>query len=85
MLHNSLLHNRWKPSLLKKQALNINHLTFVDDIILFSQSTDDGLQKILNILHQFSLASRQRINFSMSHIIFHKKLQCSLEIMCALS
>lgn len=72
MLQDSLTQHKWKSILLKSQPLNINHLTFAN-IIWFSHATEDGLQEILNILHQFSLASGQRVNVAKSHLIFNNK------------
>lgn len=74
MLQNSLIQHKWKLVLLKKQALNVNHLAFMDDLILFIHATDYGLQEILNILNKFCQASRQRVKFSKSHLIFNKKV-----------
>lgn len=58
--------------ILKNQPLNITHLAFVDDIILFCQGSTDGLAELLRILNSFSCVSRQKINFFKSYVIFNK-------------
>lgn len=72
MINHSLHSNKWKPLLLKNQPLNITHLAFADDIILFGQASDEGLHEILSVLNSFCHDSGQQIYFSKSQVIFNK-------------
>lgn len=72
MLEESLTTHRWKCIIVKNKTVNITHLAFFDDIIIFCQGNNEGLNEILQILHNFYQSSGQMINYSKSQIIFHK-------------
>lgn len=80
LLNNSLLNNHWKSIILRKEPLQINHLVFADDIILFGQDNVVGFSKTLTLLQTFCQASGQQINFDKSHVIFHKHAQTHFKI-----
>lgn len=72
MINKSLINNKWKPIILKQQPLNISHLTFADDIILFCQGSNYELNELWKVLNLFYVASGQKINFGKFHIIFNR-------------
>lgn len=42
--------------IIKQQSLNITHLVFAGDIILFFQASQEGLFKLLGVLSNFCQA-----------------------------
>ncbi|XP_026384858.1 uncharacterized protein LOC113280452 [Papaver somniferum] len=57
-----------------KNALEMTHLLFADDSILFSKATAKKLQTIKDDLQKNCLASGQEINFEKSSILFNSKI-----------
>ena len=45
--------NIWKPLSLAKEGLNLSHLCFVDDLILFVKATKDQVGVIKGVLDLF--------------------------------
>lgn len=69
-----------------KGAPSISHLLNADDNMFYCRQSDEELDCILSILHEYSLASGQRINYQKSSIYFGKNihLQRREEIMMKL-
>lgn len=57
-----------------RRAPPVSHLLFADDSMLYCKGSDEELNHVLQILHNYSVASGQRINYQKSSIYFGKKI-----------
>lgn len=55
-------------------APSVSHLLYADDSMFYCKNTDEELNSIRSILHEYSLASGQRINYQKSSIYFGKNI-----------
>ena len=55
-----------------KGELELTHLLFVDDSLLFCRATLDECEKVLQILESYEQASRQKVNRNKTAIFFSK-------------
>lgn len=84
MLQESLTQQKWKHLLIKNQPLNITHIDFANDNVLFYQGSDEGLTKLLNIRHKFSLAWVRKSTFQNPTSYYIKKAPNNSMTMCVL-
>ncbi|KAJ4969222.1 hypothetical protein NE237_015923 [Protea cynaroides] len=54
---------------LRCKPINLSHLLFVDDLMVFSKGTVSSVIAAMKIIDKFSLASRMKVNHSKSSII----------------
>nr|XP_016469034.1 PREDICTED: uncharacterized protein LOC107791464 [Nicotiana tabacum] len=67
---NNLTHDQFFNGLyIEWRDPQINHLTFADDIIIFTSGGRASLQKIMEILNNYEHTSRQQINRQKSHFM----------------
>ncbi|XP_026419847.1 uncharacterized protein LOC113315813 [Papaver somniferum] len=59
---------------ISRSAPKTNHLLFADDCILFCKANDAQVQKLLSVIHQFSICLGQLINFNKSTVFFSSNL-----------
>lgn len=57
-----------------RRALPVSHLLFTDDSMLYCKGTNDELDKMIQLLQRYSLASGQRINYQKSSVYFGKNI-----------
>ncbi|KAL0434838.1 UNVERIFIED_CONTAM: hypothetical protein Sradi_0191700 [Sesamum radiatum] len=50
----------------------VSHLLFIDDTLIYCQASTEAMRSIRDILHYYGQASRQRINFDKSSILFSR-------------
>jgi hypothetical protein len=50
----------------------VSHLLFADDCLIFTQATERGGQRLMEILHQYQRGSGQLVNMAKSAIYFSK-------------
>ncbi|GKC12718.1 RNA-directed DNA polymerase, eukaryota [Tanacetum coccineum] len=50
-------------------AVTISHIFYADDAVFIGEWSDDNLNRIMHVLHCFSLASGLMINFKKSHLL----------------
>lgn len=62
----------WKPFKLWNSGIQITHLMFVDDILIFLRDTNAGLLGLSKLLDLFQNATGQSINLSKSKILFSR-------------
>lgn len=61
----------------------ISHLFFADDLVLFSEATEEQIHVIRDCLDSFSRASGQKVSFSKSHISFSNNVKEDVACMIA--
>uniref|UniRef100_A0A803P400 Reverse transcriptase domain-containing protein n=1 Tax=Cannabis sativa TaxID=3483 RepID=A0A803P400_CANSA len=66
----SRTHNQGLGLKIARTAPIISHLFFADDSLLFSQATPHAAETIKEVLHDYSLASGQMVNFDKSSLYF---------------
>lgn len=59
---------------LERWAPPISHLLFADDSMLYYKGSEDELNQIVQVLHNYNLASGQRINDQKSSFYFDKNI-----------
>ncbi|XP_056859988.1 uncharacterized protein LOC130508476 [Raphanus sativus] len=69
-----------------RRAPPVSHLLFADDSMLYCKSSDEEIDRVTQLLRNYSIASGQRINYQKSSIYFgkHIPLQRREEIMIKL-
>jgi hypothetical protein len=55
-------------------GFRVSNLMFADDCLIFSRASSTAARNIFKVLHQFSAASGQRINFHRSSLYFSPKV-----------
>lgn len=78
LINDSVHNKRWKGIKLSKYGPTITHLFFADDMVLFSEATEQHVQIIKDCLERFSAASGQKISLSKSQIFFSKNVSQEL-------
>nr|XP_019067280.1 uncharacterized protein LOC109119268 [Solanum lycopersicum] len=67
-LHN---HPDYHGFIMEKRGPQVNHLSFVDDIILFTSGRCKTLRLLMNTLKEYEMISGQLINGDKSHFMLH--------------
>lgn len=57
-----------------KSSINLNHLAFADDTIIFAYTHSYSLRKIMTILQEYEKQSGQKLNKDKTFIIYIKML-----------
>ncbi|KAK5840243.1 hypothetical protein PVK06_009132 [Gossypium arboreum] len=60
----------WKGVKMSKRGLEITHLLFADDCMMFGEATERGAMVLKDILKEYESCSGQRVNFSKSTIFY---------------
>ncbi|KAL9659106.1 hypothetical protein QQ045_021149 [Rhodiola kirilowii] len=63
-------HGVLKPYITKRRSVQVNHLLFADDLLIFTDGAKDSVRKLLDIIRDFCTISGQKLNPSKSNIIF---------------
>lgn len=50
-----------------KKGLQVSHLAYADDLILFTKGSKDGLKKIMNLFRHYEAVSGQKVNLTKSN------------------
>ncbi|XP_012435546.1 uncharacterized protein LOC105762197 [Gossypium raimondii] len=53
-----------------REKFSVNHLFFADDCILFGDASNEGAEVVRTVIHEYEVASGQRVNFDKSPIYF---------------
>ncbi|QHO46030.1 LINE-1 retrotransposable element ORF2 protein [Arachis hypogaea] len=67
-------HGFWKPIHLKRDALEISHLYFVDDLILFAEASLEQAVIINNCLNAFCDSSGQKVSQDKTRVFFSRNV-----------
>ena len=62
--------NQWQGIKICEESSPISHLFYADDSLLFLEANETQFQVAKSILEEFSLWTRQKINFTKSSLIF---------------
>lgn len=68
MISNTVAFGVWKPFKIKNHDLNISHLPFADDILLFAKADNNTLSSVKNTINHFCNNSGMEINLDKSKI-----------------
>ncbi|KAL9683745.1 hypothetical protein QQ045_021170 [Rhodiola kirilowii] len=62
------------PYFAKAGALQVTHLMYADDLLLFANGTDISMQRLVALINQFCTWSGQRLNSAKSSIFFDQNI-----------
>jgi hypothetical protein len=65
---------QWKPMRAGRNGPLISHLMFADDLLLFSQATDESMMVVMNVLQNFCSMSGQQVNYDKSSIFISRNV-----------
>ncbi|KAL9667706.1 hypothetical protein QQ045_002070 [Rhodiola kirilowii] len=69
VLNAGVSHGVLKPFITKCRSVQVNHLLFADDLLIFTNGAKDSVRKLLDILGDFCTISGQKLNPAKSIII----------------
>ena len=69
----------WVPIKASRENLEISHLFFVDDLILFAKASEEGREVIRDVLDRFCVESGKKVSSDKSHIYFSKNVKANLK------
>lgn len=76
-IQSSVAKHKWLPLSISRNGLNISHLFFANDLMLFAEATTGQLREILKCLDDFSRISGLTINYNKSKIFFSPNLSAT--------
>ncbi|XP_057744794.1 uncharacterized protein LOC130962625 [Arachis stenosperma] len=68
----------WKPMAAGRRGPRISHLIFADDVLLFTEASQEQMQRVKEVLEKFCKASGLKINEEKSSIVFSKSTYINL-------
>ncbi|KAL9691450.1 hypothetical protein QQ045_011874 [Rhodiola kirilowii] len=74
MLQRGCRSGRIEPYFVKVGAVQVSHLLYVDDILIFSNGSKHSLERLLTIINQFCTNSGQQLNPTKSTIFFDEHI-----------
>lgn len=78
MINNEVSNSNWKPILAGKKGLQIFHLFFADDMLLFAEASMSQINLITGCLEEFCLMSSQKVSVNKTKILFSKNIENGL-------
>lgn len=79
LINKECIEGNWHPIKASRGNLEISHLFFADDIILFTKATEEGSEVIKEVLDQFCSESGQKVNSDKSRIYFSQNMGAGLK------
>lgn len=70
MIHSEVNKRKWRGIRTSRHGPLLTHLFFADDLVLFSEASQDQIKVIKECLDKFSAASGQKVSLSKSQIFF---------------
>ncbi|QHO13640.1 Putative ribonuclease H protein [Arachis hypogaea] len=67
-------HSFWKPIKLNREGLELSHLCFADDLILFAKATMDQAEVINKVLEAFCSSSGQKVSNEKKRAFFSNNM-----------
>ncbi|KAL9666513.1 hypothetical protein QQ045_000847 [Rhodiola kirilowii] len=77
VLNAAVAHGVVRPFIAKRRGIQVNHLLFADDLLIFTNGAKNSLQALMELIKDFWLLSGQRLNADKSIIIFPKDFPLS--------
>jgi len=78
MIANQVEAGYWLPMRAGMYGLQISHLLFADDLLLFAETSIEQAHCVLHCLDTFCQASGQKINRNKTHVYFSKNVDTQL-------
>jgi len=66
MIQHQVTNDIWKPISISREGPSFSHLLFVDDCLLFTETKTSQVKLVRDVLQNFCLASRLKINIQKS-------------------
>ncbi|XP_028761232.1 uncharacterized protein LOC114719845 [Neltuma alba] len=80
LIHTEVHEGRWKPLKLSANGPPFSHLFFADDLILFSEASQDQMEEIREIMRFFCEVSGHQINLQKSKMFVSRNVHASRAI-----
>ncbi|GAU26489.1 hypothetical protein TSUD_361220 [Trifolium subterraneum] len=64
----------WKTLRAGRNGMNVSHLMFADDLLLFGEATENQMDCLMNILTKFCSMSGQEVSYEKTSILFSKNV-----------
>ncbi|XP_061373781.1 uncharacterized protein LOC133316100 [Gastrolobium bilobum] len=74
LINSAVERKEWHPVKMGRNGAPISHLFFADDLLIFSEASEDQANLIGNILDQYCCASGQKISNSKTRCFFSKNV-----------
>jgi len=69
-INNAVFQREWEPIQIKSTGLQVSHLLFADDVLLFIKAINSQIRFVTDLFDRFSKASRLKINLSKSRAFY---------------
>lgn len=79
LIEASITEKKWKPIKLSRGGLELSHICFADDLILFAEASVTQVRMIRRILKRFVVAFGQKVFLDKSKIFFSSNVSRELE------
>ncbi|KAL9687227.1 hypothetical protein QQ045_031625 [Rhodiola kirilowii] len=70
LLHRHISDGLLQPYFVKTGALQVNHLLYADDLLLFTNGTEQSIKNLMHMINRFCTWTGQALNSSKSNIFF---------------
>ncbi|KAL9689689.1 hypothetical protein QQ045_010078 [Rhodiola kirilowii] len=70
LLHRHISDGLLQPYFVKTGALQVNHLLYADDLLLFTNGTEQSIENLMHMINRFCTWTGQALNSSKSNIFF---------------
>ena len=79
LIDKECIEGEWAPIKASRGNLEISHLFFADNLILFAKANDEGSEAINEVLDLFCSEFRQKVNSAKSRIYFSQNVEVGLK------
>ncbi|XP_072074464.1 uncharacterized protein [Arachis hypogaea] len=74
LIEETVIKGKWIPMKAGQRGPQISHLLFADDLLLFTEATENQMKVVLETLDEFGAASGFKINAEKTSILFSKNV-----------
>ena len=79
LIQRECIAKKWTPLKAFRENVEVSHLFFADDLMLFAKASEKGSEAIKDVLDLFCEESSQRIIYEKSHIYFSPNVPTPLK------